>query len=450
VTPVAALRTLARRGERADAWQPPADRSALLRNATALMVNTVVSSGLGLVYWLVAARLYPASDVGRDSAVLAALVAVSSVAQLNLAVALPRLLPVARQQARSLVTAVYLTNLCAGALIGLIFTRVVPYFSPQLAFLREDGGLVFTAAIVLWGMFSIQDSVLIGQRRSRWVPVDNAAFGVVKLVAAGGFAMLGARHGIYYSWILAALLLVGPVNLLIYRRLLPAASAARVGHVLRTLRTGGLLRYMAFDYGASLLRLAYISFVPLFVVTRLGSETNAYFFMALTVALALDALGLAMGTSLTVEAAYDESALADLSRQALRRLAWLLGPAVLGVLVCAPLILSAFGGAYAQEGATPLRLLALATVPRTLLSMYAAVLRVRRRGRQLLIIQAAVLLLGVGCSVILIVPAGATGVALAWLIAHALVAAVVAPRLLRDLDDRASPRSRGRLTRKAA
>jgi O-antigen/teichoic acid export membrane protein len=433
VTAVTALRTLAHRDGRADAWRAAIPRSPLIRNAAALMLNTVVSSGLGLVYWLVAARLYPARDVGRDSAVLSALVAVSSVAQLNLAVALPRLLPAARDQARSLVTATYLTNLGAGLLVGLVFTRVVPYLSPQLAFLRDDGGLVFTVAIVLWGMFSLQDSVLIGLRRSRWVPVDNAAFGVVKLVAAGGLAVLAPRHGIYWSWIVAALLLVVPVNLLIYRRLLPAASAPGLGSVLGTLRAGGLVRYMAFDYGASLLRLAYVSFIPLFVVTRLGNVTNAYFFMALTIALALDALGLAMGTSLTVEAAHDEGALGTLSRQALQRLAWLLGPAVLCTLVFAPTILSAFGGAYGERGAMLLRLLALATIPRTLLNVYAAVLRVQRAGPELLLIQAAVLLIGVVCSVALIGPTGADGVAVAWLVAHGLVAVAVAPRLLRHL-----------------
>ena len=49
-------------------------QSPLLRNAYMLIINATATSGLGLLYWLVAARFYSADTVGVSSAVLSAMV----------------------------------------------------------------------------------------------------------------------------------------------------------------------------------------------------------------------------------------------------------------------------------------------------------------------------------------------------------------------------------------
>ena len=45
----------------------------MYRTAYSLMANTVLTSLLGLVFWLVAARLYSSNAVGRDSALVSAM-----------------------------------------------------------------------------------------------------------------------------------------------------------------------------------------------------------------------------------------------------------------------------------------------------------------------------------------------------------------------------------------
>jgi hypothetical protein len=56
----------------------------------------------------------------------------------------------------------------------------------------------FLAATVAWCIFTLQDCVLTGLRRSIWVPVESVAFGVAKIGPLVVFAAPAA--GIFASW----------------------------------------------------------------------------------------------------------------------------------------------------------------------------------------------------------------------------------------------------------
>src|SRR5687768_6815166 len=58
--------------------------SPLTRNGYALAVNAALTSALGLLFWVLAARLYPADEVGIGSALISSLITLSAAAQLNL------------------------------------------------------------------------------------------------------------------------------------------------------------------------------------------------------------------------------------------------------------------------------------------------------------------------------------------------------------------------------
>ena len=57
---------------------------SLIRSADSLLVSTGASAVLGAVFWVAAARLFSADEVGRDAALIAAMVELSTICQLNL------------------------------------------------------------------------------------------------------------------------------------------------------------------------------------------------------------------------------------------------------------------------------------------------------------------------------------------------------------------------------
>ena len=88
-------------------------------------------------------------------------------------------------------------------------------------------GLIFTASLIIWALFTLQDGALIGLRSARWVTLENALFGVAKIAMLLPLATVIPHTGLYVSWMVPAALAVPLVNLLIFRKLVPAARQAR-------------------------------------------------------------------------------------------------------------------------------------------------------------------------------------------------------------------------------
>src|SRR5438874_13639391 len=83
-------------------------RVPLYRNAYALTFSSITTAGLGMVYWLLAARYYTTDVVGLNSAAIAALMFLTGVSGLYLDGALIRFIPRAGRATVRLVGYAYL------------------------------------------------------------------------------------------------------------------------------------------------------------------------------------------------------------------------------------------------------------------------------------------------------------------------------------------------------
>src|SRR4051794_9235936 len=79
-------------------------RIPLFRNAYALIFGSTATSILGIVYWALVARYYPADALGLNSAAIATLMFFSGVSGLSLDAALIRFIPRAGRATTRLVS----------------------------------------------------------------------------------------------------------------------------------------------------------------------------------------------------------------------------------------------------------------------------------------------------------------------------------------------------------
>src|SRR3712207_8892491 len=98
----------------------------LLRTAYSLIANVILTAGLGVGFWIAAARLFDAEDVGRDSALISAMSLISSVAQLNLGNALLRFLPGMRSGAARALGATYAITGALSLVLGVTAAFALP------------------------------------------------------------------------------------------------------------------------------------------------------------------------------------------------------------------------------------------------------------------------------------------------------------------------------------
>lgn len=428
-------------------------RAPIYNRAYALILSSASTAVLGLLYWTLAARLYSAHDVGVNAALISSMMFLSYLSQLSLAGALTRFIPTAGRATTKLILGSYGASLLISAAVASVFVLGIRIWAPEVRPLVDSPAAMawFLAATMTWSLFALQDAVLTGLRRTVWVPIENTIFAATKvllLVALAG-SLTGA--GIYVSWTVPAALAIVPINIMIFRWFLPS----HVFHHRDTEPEGGVAligRYLASDFGGSLLVTASTALLPLIVLATVGAKASAYYYIAWTVAYSLQVFSLSLSTSLTVEGAAHRSELGSATRRMLRLLVGLQLPLVGVITIFAPLILQVFGSQYSDEGATLLRLLALGVLPHGVNAVCLGVARVRRQLRFLFAMQAGQAVLFVALAVVLLPRMGIAGVGVAFLggqLAVALAAFVsqIAP-LLRagtaqsPADDETVPRLR--------
>jgi O-antigen/teichoic acid export membrane protein/GT2 family glycosyltransferase len=399
--------------------------------ALALMATTVTTSALGVAFWTIASRRYPAASVGRDAALISAMMLLSIVSQLNLGNGLTRLLPqFGRRRGRLVLTSYLVTGAVAAVLTGA-FVLVAPSVSDSFSYLGGSWGLAvaLVIAVVAWNVFALQDAALTSSLWARVLPVENGVFGVLKIVlvlAAGG---MFAGHGIFAAWLAAMVVMLLPMNALLFGRALrgagPRASVVP-SRALAVSNRRSVVRYLSADYAAGLLSQGYNAVLPLLVISALGHATGAYFYVAFLIATAAASLAQSLSTSLIVEGAHDETRLAALARHSARRYFTSVVPGIAALGLLAPLLLAPFGAEYAERATPVLRLLLLGAIPQGVVAIYLGVERVRARMRRVIAVEALTVVLVSGGALVAMGPLGLAGVGVAWCLGHTAVALAVA------------------------
>lgn len=412
-------------------------RTPVYRNAYALVANAALSSGLGMVYWVVVARLYPAETVGRNAAVISALVFLAGISQLNLRPVMSRFIPVSGRATARLVLASYLVAGAVSVGVATVFLAGTGLWAREEVFgtIHRDPvlGAAFVTLVVLWCTFSLQDGAMIGLRQSVWVPVENTAFGVAKIALAAGLALVPALAvaGVVLSWAVPMLAAALVVNTLVFRRWIP--EHVRTATASEPLRPGRIARFVAGDYLGSLFGLAGVSLLPLIVITQTGATVAAHFYISWVIASSVQLVSLQMVTSLVVESAGDARAFRSGARHMAVQMLRLLVPATVGLVVLADPVLRVFGPGYAQDGADLLRVLALGLLPGAVINLYIGHARIRARVRGLVLAQAYLAVVTLGLATALLPRLGLVGVGLAVCAAQASLAAILGATVLRGV-----------------
>ena len=436
-------------------------REPLFLHAYALGLSGLLTSGMGVVYWAVAARAYPVEVVGVNAAVLSLVTLLGNVSQLNLRSGFGRFVPLAGPRTVRLLAWGYGAALLLAAVLSIGFLALLA-IAPQLMAdvpLTPLFAVLFPLTVISWTAFLIQDHALTALRRTVWVPLENGAFALIKIVLLLVFVNAFAPFGILASWTLPTILAAVAVSGWIFRWGAPAyardTSRPAVASGGDVLSVRSVTRYVGADYVGSLFAIGSTSLLPVIVLAVLGAATSAHFYIVFLVASAAQLLPSVLTTSLLVEASAEEATFERDGRRVLRQMALLLGPLILVLIAGAPLILGIFGTQYAVEGTNALRLFALAGIPYALIQLAFIRYRLERRVRWILVWQlilAVTLVLG---SLVLLPVLGMTAVALVMLVSETIVAGFVTRAELgplfgrqpRDPDAAAAPTAEPRASR---
>jgi O-antigen/teichoic acid export membrane protein len=274
-------------------WSAPQHRDGL-----ALVLSSGLTSVIGLLYWVVAARLFPPGIVGVNNTLISTMTLIAVAAQLNLGNALLRFVPVAERSARRLVLTCYAVGAVAAAAAGGIFALGAGWWAPELHHAVGGGPLAafFVLSTPIWTVFVIQDYVLTAVKRAPIVPLENLVFSLLKIALLGVGALMAFGGAIALSWIVATALIVLAITAYLLR-VLPAPAPGEPP-TKSPVRPRAVARFVSADWTGGLFTNAVEFGLPLLVLVTLGAEQAATFGVAWAIAYGLYLVSHGMGQSL--------------------------------------------------------------------------------------------------------------------------------------------------------
>lgn len=384
--------------------------SDLFSHGYVLVANQILSSGLGLLYWAIAARLLLPAEIGLASSTISGIVLLGMVAELGITVALTRYTAQVGRSFRRFVATCYALNIGAGILVWSVLTAtgLIDFMIPEL----NGNHLLVLAAIICSTLFYVQDGVLAARRRTWLILVENLAYNLAKLALLIALARMGVGHAVVLSWFAPLPFFLVAIGLIVFSRRLHARSIESHDRD-STADYRQVVSVVGFDYLGGLLNEASVRLLPLIVLNLLGAAEAAFFFQGWLIANTIRLASSSFVTSFVVTVAAAPDKLLPYARRALALVVLLVAVAAAALILAAPLLLALLGKDYVENSITILRLLAVSSIPAAVNIWFIALARLRNWGRSITINYAIQGSLTIGLTLVLAPWLGLSGVGLA-------------------------------------
>lgn len=393
-------------------------------NAISLILSSLLTGLLGLAFWGVAGRMYPAHEVGVAAAVITSALVLSGLSILSVDTIYERFLPLAGSRTGAMLKQgfllVSLTALLAGA--GLVA------FGPREELFDSGWQMAcYPLLVMVFAVFALQDKATLGLGVARWSAGMNSLHAAAKLAVLVALVGTGTALSIISAWGLtavAAALFILVAMRRRYRRhpqflqppTLPPANQ--------------LWSYYGSSFGLSVLWAIGPLVVPLIVLSNFGAVTNAHFVVTWAVINALYfAVHLVM-SPFVAEVASNPDRVGSLSVRMVQIMVAVVTIASLGLVLIGPTILGIVGSEYRQQG-SGLLFLAAGFIPLSgVAAVYEGLARVQRKLKLMIVAQTIATVLIVGGTLWATRIVGVVGVGWAYLAAEAASAAILLPAII--------------------
>ncbi len=373
------------------------------------MLNTAVSGILGFIFWILAARFYPAAEVGLASAAIAVAGFLTTLAALGLDFGLVRYISGAGKNYAVLVNSCLTAGSLAAIIVSLVFLVGLNVWSPDLIFLRQDALLfaIFIILIISWTLYTLLHNVFVAHQRADTTLLQTATQGLVKLALVVSLPVFLYGFGIITAWgagfAVAAIVGLGVLLPRLKRGYHPSFTIKR--KVINE-----IAHFSSANFITGLVAKAPTFVLPLMVITLISAEQNAYFYMAYGVvsnALLLIPAGISL--SLFAEGSHNEAGLDDYVRRSMKFSFFILIPLIIIIFLIGDKILLLFGKTYSEEATQLLWILALSALPATVNTIYFYKKRVEKKMKQVISLTVLGVIMVIGLSYLLLPVLGITG-----------------------------------------
>lgn len=272
------------------------ERNDFLSNSAYLFSSTIITSIGGLLFWLVAARLYSQQSIGIATSIISGISLIILITRFGFNQSLIRFLP--KWDENSLYSTIfYLLNIAVliGALLT-VFTSKYWLSGYQISLNLSITLVVFALASSICG---INSQTMIAKKKPRYFLFQNALLSMRPLFLPM-FLIIGGVVGVVLS-ITIAYVVASIFSMWLVLRMGLSFSSFDRDFFQRS------LSYSGSNYIASLFNRSTSHILPLMMLNILGPKTTAIYYITQTTSSVLEFLPQALSTSLFVEGSHGRS-----------------------------------------------------------------------------------------------------------------------------------------------
>lgn len=413
-----------------DVEQRPRGRSSVFGTFGAMLAAQAAGAVLGLLFWVLAARLAPAAEVGTAAAAISLQTLLGSLATLGAQTMLMAELPhVEPGRRRVLLRRGIALAALASVVLGLVVLALHGLLGTTLraALDTPAEGAVFLVGVVAASAGLVVDGAAIGTGRSLVQVLRNVVASGLRFPLLALLLVTGEPRSLVLQLTWVAPLLVSVVVAQQRLRLPPSVSS-----VTRRADLASYLRPSLAHHGLSLTLAAGSQLLPVLAGLLLAPEDNAAFAIAWLLATFVFLPPYLLATALFAHGASDGvSALRVSTGSTLPAALSLSALLCVGAWVLGEPVLLLFGGDYPTESWALLSLVVPAGLWMVFKDHLVSLWRAEGRQRLATRLAALALVLEIGAAAVGGALGGATGLCLGWLVGTALEALLAVPLLRR-------------------
>jgi len=391
---------------------------SLVRNSVCLMAATAVTSLLGYVFWVAAARLYAAAPIGEAGSAVSAMTFASLLGALGGSSAIIAELPGKRQPRdwSSTVTTALVFTSATSALTALLTVLVLSRVGDSAVLYRQAPWIAaFVVGVVATTASQLLENIWVAERQAGWFLAASTVFAAAKLavIAVPVFVVFGAT-GILSVWsavltvtVVGCLLMLG--RLYQYR---PRISAFRS-------QIWSMRQTLTGNYVITVGDQMPLYLIPVLVALVVSPAAAGWFYAAYKIGGFYSVFASAVGSTTFAEGTHRPDRALPVAMAGMKIILPFIALGMAVTIFGGRLILLAFGGAYAAHAYTLLVLLSVAAFPDAIVNIYRSVLRVHRRYATASAICWAIAGLRLILTWRFVLQFGITGAGWAWLLTQA-------------------------------
>jgi O-antigen/teichoic acid export membrane protein len=392
----------------------------LVRNSLYLMLNSLLGTSTGFIFWAIAAKYYSASDVGLGVALISSMNLITLFSKLGLDIAIIKFLPSSKD--KNTVINSYLTIIAfTTTILVLFYLYNMNLFSPDLVFMKETIFLKFSFFLFTLSnvLFMAYTNIYIALRNAKYSFLQSliAMIRVFMLPFFSIFSVIGLFASYSISLLLACTIGINFIKR-IDRTYRPAIS----------IQYKCLFEMFNFAFGnylASLLEGMPSFLLPLIVLKILGPESNAYFYMAWAFSMVLLMVPKSTSLSLFAEGEHERNEFTKKIFIAIKLIISLLVPLIILYFVFGKILLSIIGDDYANNAYQILCIFSLSSIPYSINNIYVTIERVNKKNLSVIVVYALISFLTIIGSYFSMKQYGLIGVAIAWFLSNSFVCVLI-------------------------